>query len=116
MQRISTALVVTIIAGVSVSLAAPAFAGVAPDHLACYKIKDPLKPTGTLADINPVQYGFANDCKVTKVVEYCRPAFKDVEALGPGTDPQDIPTNPAAGDYVCYAVSCPKKTLVPGGA
>src|SRR4051794_25452144 len=117
MQRLSTALIATIFVGISVIVAAPTFAGAGLDHLACYKIKDPLKFSGTLADINPVQYGFANDCKVAKAVEYCRPAFKDVEQLGPGVVPQDIgPHVDAAGDYVCYAVSCPKKTLVPGGA
>ena len=111
MKRIVAAFVIVLASGFNL-----AFAGAALDHLACYKIKDATKYAGTFADINPVQYGFASECKIAKAIEYCRPAAKVDEGDGPGTDPQNIFTLDAAGDYICYSVSCPKKTLVPGGA
>ncbi len=89
------------------------------DHLQCYGVRrDPLQ-LRALVDLFSSQYGLAPGCRIRKsAVEFCVPASKTVrEAQDGGTRPPTPITPlpgvgaPAAGDYVCYKVSCPDEQL-----
>jgi hypothetical protein len=89
----------------TVSVAPPVRAQV-PDHLKCYKIKDPLKLAGSV-DIETPQFGEdrpgANDCQVSKAKLFCVPATK-TNVSGVVTLP--FSGAPRPGDQICYKVKC----------
>lgn len=99
-------------------LGGPSAAQPDADHLACYKIKDPLKQQGLLDLLSP-QFGADQGCKIAKrALKFCVPVSKAVQSLVDLSakpvapkDPIDVPSAPAAGDYLCYKVKCPKRDI-----
>ena len=89
---------------------APPVSAQVPDHLKCYKIKDPLKAAYT-ADLGG-SLGLPADsgCTVkTPGKLLCVDTTKtNVNPAPPGANP-----GAPAGRFVCYKVKCPKLTLDP---
>jgi len=83
-----------------------------PDHLKCYKIKDPLKLAG-FVDLNGPQYGLEPDCEISRARLFCVPVVKTVLSAfdistKPPTPISPIPVNgPNPGDRICYRIKCP---------
>lgn len=88
-----------------------------PDHLECYKIKDPVK-LQAFVDLDSPQFGVAPNCTVGKAVFFCGPTAKTVlSAVDEKTRTPIVPlpfsAPPAAEDRVCYKLKCPAPALVP---
>jgi hypothetical protein len=88
----------------------PAWAQGIPDHLKCYKIKDPLALKGVL-DVDTPQFGADPGCRVSKAKLFCVPASKTVVSVedkvtGPIT-PLPVLGAPTSDDRVCYKLKCP---------
>jgi len=86
----------------------PGRASSAPDHLACYKVKDPAAKATYLATVSglAVQAG----CKVrVPAAMACTPASKtNVSPVPPGGGGVGKPNG-----FTCYKVKCPKAVLSP---
>ncbi len=107
MKRMSFGLAV---AALSISWASLATAQV-PDHLKCYKIKDPVAKVAYTADLGASGLLPADSGCVIKMPGklLCVDTTKtNVSPPPPGADP-----GPEAGRFVCYKVKCPKQTLAP---
>ena len=83
-----------------------------PDHMKCYKIKDPLKLKG-VADLEGKQFGLEKSCKIGPAKFFCVPVEKRVqEAVDAGTGLPitllPITNGPQPGDEICYAIRCPQ--------
>src|SRR2546426_4175192 len=83
-----------------------------PDHLKCYRIKDPVKLTG-IVNLNTPQFGAENGCTISTASLFCVPATKAVvsakdKATGSPITPLKFWAPPAPGDRVCYKVKCPR--------
>ena len=106
MNGVATALVAVVIC---VALAAPTTAQV-PDHLKCFKVKDPLRPAGT-ADLNTPQFGADAGCILKKAMLFCVPATKTnvtVTDKATGNPITPLPVSgPDPGDRICYKAKCP---------
>lgn len=81
-----------------------------PDHLKCYKIKDPVKLAGVL-DLNTPQFGPESGCTVSTAKLFCVPATKTIvsaqdKATGLPITPLAVSTEPTTDDRVCYKVKC----------
>ena len=92
------------------SPAAPLGAADLPDHLKCYKIKDPVKLKGVL-DVDTPQFGPESGCTVSKAKLFCVPATKTVvsvedKATGLPLSPLPMTGVPTAEDRVCYKLKC----------
>ncbi len=102
-----TAAVVSALIGLSL-LALPATAQ-SPDHLKCYKMKDPLKLAGT-ADLDTPQFGLDPGCKLSGAKLFCVPATKTNVAATDKSTKQPIMPLPVGGsdpgDRICYKVTC----------
>ncbi len=88
----------------------PRGAAALPDHLKCYKIKDPLVLQGIL-DVHTPQFGPETGCTVSKAKLFCVPATKTVVSAedrktGPIT-PLPVAGAAAADDRICYKLKCP---------
>jgi len=82
-----------------------------PDHLKCYKIKDPVK-LEAVVNLDSRQFGFEAGCQVKPAKMFCVPATKTlISAVDKATG---LPitllpiTGPDPGDRVCYKVKCPE--------
>ena len=85
-----------------------------PDHLECYKIRDPLKLAG-IVDLNSPQFGRETGCKVSAAKLFCVPASKVVvsavnKATGTPITPLSFWAPPAPADRICYKMKCPRPT------
>ena len=87
------------------------------DHLKCYKVKDPLKLSGTLGLISS-QFDAEAGCQVSSTALFCVPAVTSnpIVRNHATKPPQPITPLPlsagAAGvDRICYKVKCPKRTV-----
>jgi hypothetical protein len=82
-----------------------------PDHLKCYKIKDPVK-LAAIVDLDSPQFGLEAGCQVKPAKMFCVPATKTVvSALDKATDLPITPlpiSGPDPGDRICYKVKCPE--------
>lgn len=91
-------------------VAAPARAQV-PDHLKCYKMKDPLKLAASV-DLDSPQFGVASGCTLSKAQLFCVPSTKtNVAVIDKSTGlPIGLPFSgaPRPGDQICYKLKCPK--------
>jgi hypothetical protein len=80
-----------------------------PDHLKCYRIKDPLGLKGVV-DVDTPQFGADAGCAVSKAKLFCVPASKVVQsAKGKRTGtitPLPVTGVPTTDDRVCYALKC----------
>ena len=77
-----------------------------PDHLKCYKVKDPQAKTTYTADLGGLVAEPGCKIKVPAIMA-CVPAIKtNVNPTPPGTGGSGTP-NP----FGCYKVKCPKATL-----
>jgi hypothetical protein len=88
----------------------PAWGQGIPDHLKCYKIKDPIVLKGVL-DVDTPQFGADPGCTVSKAKLFCVPASKTVVSVedkvtGPIT-PLPVLGAPTSDDRVCYKLKCP---------
>ena len=104
MRRLALA---TLVIGLA---AAPVWAAGVPDHLKCYKIKDPLLLKGVV-DVDTPQFGADPGCTVSKAKLFCVPATKVVQSVedkltGPIT-PLPVMGAPTSDDRVCYKLKCP---------
>ena len=93
-----------------VTLAAPVSAQV-PDHLKCYKIKDPVR-LAAVVDLDSPQFGLEAGCEVKAAQMFCVPATKTVisaidKKTGLPITPLPI-TGPDPGDRICYKIKCPE--------
>src|SRR5262245_57624763 len=95
---------------VALALAPPAVAQV-PDHLKCYKVRDPLLVSGTV-DLDSPQFGVDPGCKIVRGIPplFCVPARKTVveardRATGQPITPLPI-AGPDPGDRLCYKIKC----------
>jgi hypothetical protein len=82
--------------------------GTAPDHLLCYKVKDPLNlPTPNSLDMQAVlQPEFTQKgCTLVKPLEFCVPAVK--ANVNPPPSNASIVGQPLQDDYICYSMKCP---------
>ena len=84
--------------------------GPLPDHLKCYKVKDPLKLLG-LVDLRSPQLGLETGCKIGKAKLFCVPVFKRVTQVTPNT-PMPIVGDGQVDDRLCYKIKCPT-TVIP---
>jgi hypothetical protein len=79
-----------------------------PDHLKCYKVKDPLEKAKYTADLG----GLTPEpgCMIkAPAIQYCVETTKtNVVPSPPGA-----PAGPPAGRFVCYKVKCDKSALAP---
>jgi hypothetical protein len=96
---------------VAVGWAALAAAQV-PDHLQCYKVRDPLKLRGVV-DLDTAQFGAETGCSVSRTSLFCVPARKAVvsaedRATGAVITPLEFWSPPEPGDLVCYKARCPR--------
>jgi hypothetical protein len=85
-----------------------AFAQV-PDHLTCFKIKDPTPKARYTADLGwPSELGSAVGCRISTPAQlYCAPTVKtNVQPPPPGGGATDQP-----GAFVCYKAKCPTAAL-----
>ena len=75
-----------------------------PDHLKCYKVKDPLKLAGTV-DLDTPQFGVDSGCKISKAKLFCVPATKTNVAVTDKETKQPITPLPITGsdpgDRIC---------------
>jgi len=90
------------------ALAGPA---AAQDHEKCYKIKDPVKLSGTL-DLTTPQFGLEPGCVVGPAKYFCAPASKsNVAVTDKATklpiEPLLFNAPPATVDRICYKIKCP---------
>jgi hypothetical protein len=90
------------------ALAGPA---AAQDHEKCYKIKDPVKLSGTL-DLTTPQFGLEPGCVVGPAKYFCAPASKsNVAVIDKATklpiEPLLFNAPPATVDRICYKIKCP---------
>jgi hypothetical protein len=82
-----------------------------PDHLQCYKVRDPLLLSGTV-DLDSPQFGAAPGCKIARGTPplFCVPATKIVVAVRDRATGQPITPLPVAGpdpgDRLCYKIKC----------
>jgi hypothetical protein len=95
---------------------APAAAVDGADHLKCYHVRDAQR-LQALVDVGTARFPIEQGCKLSsKSVELCVPAEKVVrEARVDGQPIVPDPTfgPPAAGEYVCYKLVCPKAERLP---
>ena len=97
-----------LIVATSLVLATSAVAQPVPDHLECYKIKDPQAKTFYTAELN----GLVAEPGCVIMV----PA---IMACVPTTKTNVVPTPPGEGgsgtpnSFACYKIRCPKATLPP---
>src|SRR5262245_44844950 len=81
------------------------------DHLKCYRVKDPLKLTGTV-DLGTQQFGLDSRCKISEAKYLCLPATMSNAAVTDKTTRTPIAllpvTGPDAGIRLCYEVECPR--------
>ena len=92
-------------------LASPARAGVATDHLECYKAKDSHARESRTVSLTTGTMGFENETGCT--VKLPAKLLCDNVAKA---NPQPPPPNMVfgqnlTGGYLCYAVKCPKRTF-----
>jgi hypothetical protein len=83
-----------------------------PDHMKCYKIKDPLKLKG-VADLEGPQFGLERGCKLGPAKFFCVPVEKRVQqaidaSTGLPITLLPITNGPQPGDEICYAIRCPQ--------
>jgi hypothetical protein len=97
----------------AVLLLAPRAGAQVSDHLACYKVRDPLELRGVV-DVDAPAVGLDAGCKIKRATKLCVPAAKTVlEAEDRATKPP-TPITPrpvdgmSAAGVVCYKVRCPK--------
>jgi hypothetical protein len=93
-------------------LLAGAAHGQVPDHLKCYKIKDPLALKG-IVDLEGPQFGLEQGCKIGRAKFFCVNVEKRVtEAVDTTTGavivPNPITGSPVPVDQICYAIRCLK--------
>jgi serine/threonine-protein kinase len=96
--------VVTAVACLAVGIAAPA-AGQTRDHLACYRIDDPLAVKG-LVNVTAPRTGLEAGCKLGRAKLLCDPARKTVVR-------SNVPVLPVGGrglldSRICYRLRCPQ--------
>ncbi len=99
-------------AAVSLTWAASAAAQATPDHLKCYKVRDPAPKASYTADLG----GLVAEpgCKITvPAVMACVPATKtNITPTPPGGGGTGTPNR-----FFCYRMRCPKATLpTPAGS
>src|SRR5262245_27058122 len=86
-----------------------ASAGV-PDHLQCFKVKDPLKLVG-VTDLDSPALGAAPGCKLSRAKLYCLPATSTPGlVLDSSTNlpiAQTLVQGPNPGARICYKAKCP---------
>ena len=98
--------------GTAVLLLASGAAAQAPDHLKCYKIKDPVAKVSYTANLT----GLApeNGCTIKAPARMlCVQSTKT--AISPTPPPSGAPSGTPAGVFACYKVKCQKGAL-PGVA
>src|SRR5262249_52185261 len=79
-----------------------------PDHLRCYKVKDPVKLKGVV-NVNTAQFGLESGCKISPAELFCVPASKTVVSAKnkkPPITPLTFWAPPTGADRVCYKVKC----------
>jgi hypothetical protein len=91
--------------------AAPVAAQV-PDHLECYKVRDPLR-LEAIVDLNSEQFGTETGCKLTRTSLFCVPGTKAVlsaedRKTGAPITPLSFWAPAQPGDVVCYKARCPR--------
>ena len=93
-------------------LTIPAVAGAGQlDHLLCYRVKDPLDIKTYVNLLAEKQPEFSQQkCVVTKAIEFCVPATKEV--LDPPAA-NGLMGPPLQMDYVCYNLDCPHPNQPP---
>lgn len=107
MQRVAMGLVCAV---ALLLLSSTPGVGQVPDHLKCYKIKDPLRLSGYV-DLNSPQFGLEPGCKIYPAKLFCVPVTKAVQlatdkATGLPITPEPVP-GADPGDRICYRVKCP---------
>jgi len=95
-------------------------AGVGRDHLACYKMKDPLKQAGVIdLDVSPL-LGVEQGCAIAmKSLRLCAPAAKTVVELFDASVRPPVAKEPLDHGsavpldeyYLCYKLKCPKRDI-----
>ena len=104
----STPAYVVAVSAIAVFLSGGAF-GQEPDHLKCYKIKDPQAKATYSADLGGLAP--ASGCKIkVPATMLCVQTTKEIVQ---GTPPGGGPGGTPAGTFVCYQVRCPKTALEP---
>jgi len=86
--------------------------GQIPDHLKCYKIKDPLQLQG-IVDLDSPQFGVEAGCKIGRAKLFCVNVSKKViqatdGATGAVIVPDPLTGSPVPVDQVCYPIRCNK--------
>ena len=79
-----------------------------PDHLRCYKVKDPVRLKGVV-NLTTAQFGLESGCSISRGTLFCVPATKTVvSAKNKKTPitPLAFWSPPTGGDRVCYKVKC----------
>jgi len=79
-----------------------------PDHLRCYKVKDPVKLKGVV-NLNTAQFGLESGCSISRATLFCVPASKTVTSAKNKKTPITPLTfwaPPTGADRVCYKVKC----------
>jgi hypothetical protein len=107
MNATQRSLIVSISAVALLAVAADRAPAQIPDHLECYKIRDPLALQATVTLDSP-QFGLDPNCKVGRAKLFCVPTKKTVIAAAAGNVPI-VPLSfvgPNAGDRICYKVKC----------
>jgi hypothetical protein len=100
MKSLTTLIVV---AGV-ITLAVPSFAQPTVDHLACYKVKDPVAKGKFTATIGNA--AVSSTCTVKTPAKFAC-LESDATNFSP-TPPGTAVTPGAAGNFLCYQAKCPK--------
>ncbi len=78
-----------------------------PDHLVCYKMKDPLRLKTQLDLFAQIQPEFSQEgCTIVKPIEFCVPATK--LNVSPAPPDPNIAGAALSNDYICYLAKCPK--------
>ncbi len=75
------------------------------DHVKCYKVKDPLKLTGTV-DLFAPQFGLESGCRIGRAKLFCVPVKKRVVQVTPST-PTGVTGQALREDRLCYPIRCP---------
>jgi len=91
-------------------LITPLLAEAQSDHLKCYKMKDPLRLSGTV-NIDSEQLGYEENCKIRRARVFCVPAEKDVVEAFDAGDPiglAKINGQELVDDRICYRIKCPQ--------
>jgi hypothetical protein len=83
-----------------------------PDHLECYKVRDPLR-LKAIVDLNSAQFGADTGCKLTGTSLFCVPGTKAVQSAEQRKPrapivPLSFWAPPQPGDLVCYKARCPR--------